>query len=43
MKKLALAALTGALLLGTAMTGAASAANVGVAMAQFDDNFLTAC
>ena len=41
MKKLALAALLGTLLMGTAMTGGASAANVGVAMAQFDDNFLT--
>ena len=41
MKKLALAALMGTLLLGTAMTGSASAANVGVSMAQFDDNFLT--
>ena len=41
MKKLALAALMGTLLIGTAMTGSASAATVGVAMAQFDDNFLT--
>lgn len=41
MKKLALAALMGTLLMGTAMTGSASAATVGVAMAQFDDNFLT--
>jgi len=41
MKKLALAALTGALLIGTAMTGTASAANIGVSMALFDDNFLT--
>jgi ABC-type sugar transport system substrate-binding protein len=40
MKKLALAALTGALLLGAA-TGSASAVTVGVSMAQFDDNFLT--
>jgi len=41
MKRYALAALTGVLLIGTAMTGPASAANIGVAMAQFDDNFLT--
>ena len=41
MKKLVTAALMGALLAGTAMTGAASAANIGVSMAQFDDNFLT--
>jgi inositol transport system substrate-binding protein len=41
MKKLALAALLGTLMLGTAMTGSAMAAHVGVAMAQFDDNFLT--
>ena len=41
MKQLALAALMGTLLIGTAMTGSASAANVGVSMAQFDDNFLT--
>ena len=41
MKQLALAALMGTLLIGTAMTGTASAANVGVSMAQFDDNFLT--
>jgi inositol transport system substrate-binding protein len=41
MKKLALAALMGTLLMGTALTGTASAANIGVAMAQFDDNFLT--
>ncbi len=27
--------------MGTALTGTASAANIGVAMAQFDDNFLT--
>ena len=40
MKKLALAALTGALLLGAA-TGSASAVTVGVSMAQFNDNFLT--
>jgi inositol transport system substrate-binding protein len=41
MKKLALAALMGTLLMGTAMTGSASAANIGVSMAQFNDNFLT--
>ena len=41
MKKLAMAALLGTLLMGTAMTGSASAANFGVSMAQFDDNFLT--
>ncbi|HVX80956.1 MAG: sugar ABC transporter substrate-binding protein [Devosia sp.] len=41
MKKLAMAALLGTLLMGTAMTGSASAANIGVSMAQFDDNFLT--
>lgn len=41
MKKLALAALLGTLLAGTAMTGSSSAANIGVSMAQFDDNFLT--
>ena len=41
MKQLALASLMGTLLIGTAMTGTASAANVGVSMAQFDDNFLT--
>jgi inositol transport system substrate-binding protein len=41
MKKLVIAALSGLLLAGTAMTGSASAANVGVSMAQFDDNFLT--
>lgn len=41
MKKLALAALLGTLLMGTAMTGSASAANIGVSMAQFNDNFLT--
>ena len=41
MKQLALAALMGTLLIGTAMSGTASAANVGVSMAQFDDNFLT--
>lgn len=41
MKKLALAALMGTLMVGTAMTGTAMAAHVGVAMAQFDDNFLT--
>jgi len=40
MKKLALAALTGALLMGAA-TMPASAVTVGVAMAQFNDNFLT--
>ncbi len=40
MKKLALAALTGALLLSGSI-GAASAANIGVSMALFDDNFLT--
>jgi inositol transport system substrate-binding protein len=40
MKKLALA-LTGALFAGAAMTGSAMAANVGVSMAAFDDNFLT--
>jgi inositol transport system substrate-binding protein len=40
MKKLALAALTGALLMGAA-TMPASAATIGVAMAQFNDNFLT--
>jgi inositol transport system substrate-binding protein len=41
MKKLMIAALTGVLLAGTAMTGGASAATIGVSMAQFDDNFLT--
>ena len=41
MKKLALAALMGTLMMGSAMTGSAYAAHVGVAMAQFDDNFLT--
>src|SRR2546430_6199116 len=41
MKKLGIAALVGPLLMGTAMTGSAMAAHVGVAMAQFDDNFLT--
>jgi len=41
MKKLALAALVGTLMMGSAMTGSAYAAHVGVAMAQFDDNFLT--
>ncbi|HTJ58737.1 MAG TPA: sugar ABC transporter substrate-binding protein [Devosiaceae bacterium] len=41
MKKLLLAGLLGALLAGPAMTGAASAATIGVTMAQFDDNFLT--
>ena len=41
MKKLAMAALLGTLLMGTAMTGSALAANIGVSMAQFDDNFLT--
>jgi inositol transport system substrate-binding protein len=41
MKRLALAALLGTLLAGTALTGSASAANIGVSMAQFDDNFLT--
>jgi inositol transport system substrate-binding protein len=40
MKKLALAALTGALLLGASIDSA-SAANIGVSMALFDDNFLT--
>src|SRR5689334_12634072 len=40
MKRLALAALTGALLLG-ASVNSASAANIGVSMALFDDNFLT--
>src|SRR5215204_4888703 len=40
MKKLALAALTGALLL-TGSISAAPAANIGVTMALFDDNFLT--
>src|SRR6478672_4564139 len=40
MKKLALAALTGALLLGGSLNSA-SAANIGVSMALFDDNFLT--
>ncbi|MBI4923479.1 MAG: substrate-binding domain-containing protein, partial [Devosia nanyangense] len=29
------------MLAGTAMTGTASAANIGVTMALFDDNFLT--
>jgi inositol transport system substrate-binding protein len=41
MKNLALSALMGALLAGTMLTGSAMAANVGVSMAQFDDNFLT--
>jgi inositol transport system substrate-binding protein len=41
MLKLATAALTGALLIGTALTGSASAATIGVTMAQFNDNFLT--
>ncbi|HVY52394.1 MAG TPA: substrate-binding domain-containing protein [Devosia sp.] len=40
MKKLALAALTGALLMGASINSA-SAANIGVSMALFDDNFLT--
>lgn len=40
MKKMALA-LTGALFAGTLMAGSAMAANVGVSMAAFDDNFLT--
>ena len=40
-KKLATAAFVGALLAGTAMTGSAWAATVGVSMAQFNDNFLT--
>jgi ABC-type sugar transport system substrate-binding protein len=41
MKKFVLAALSGVLLAGSVMAGPASAANVGVSMAQFDDNFLT--
>jgi inositol transport system substrate-binding protein len=41
MLKLATAALTGALLIGTTLTGSASAATIGVTMAQFNDNFLT--
>jgi inositol transport system substrate-binding protein len=41
MKKLFLGAVTGLLLAGTAMTGSVSAANIGVSMAKFDDNFLT--
>jgi inositol transport system substrate-binding protein len=41
MLKLVTAALTGALLIGTALTGSASAATIGVTMAQFNDNFLT--
>ena len=40
MKKMA-RALTGALFAGTLITGSAMAANVGVSMAAFDDNFLT--
>jgi inositol transport system substrate-binding protein len=40
MKKLALAALTGVLLLSGSM-GTASAANIGVSIDKFDDNFLT--
>jgi inositol transport system substrate-binding protein len=40
-KKIALAVLAGAMLAGTALAGSAQAANVGVSMAQFDDNFLT--
>jgi inositol transport system substrate-binding protein len=41
MKKLAFAAMAGVLLAGTAMSAPASAANIGVSMALFDDNFLT--
>ena len=41
MKKLVLATLAGLMLAGTAMTGSASAANIGVSIAKFDDNFLT--
>jgi inositol transport system substrate-binding protein len=41
MKKLILATLTGVMLAGTALSGQASAATIGVSMAQFDDNFLT--
>ena len=41
MKKLALVAIAGVLLAGTAMSAPASAANIGVSMALFDDNFLT--
>ena len=40
MKKLALAVLTGALLMG-ASVHSASAANIGVSMDKFGDNFLT--
>ena len=41
MHRFVIAALTGVLLAGSAMTGAASAATIGVSMAQFNDNFLT--
>jgi len=41
MKHLALSTLVGAMLAGTLLTGSATAANIGVSMAQFDDNFLT--
>ncbi len=41
MKKIAVAALLGALMTGTVMTGSAMAANIGVTMDKFDDNFLT--
>jgi inositol transport system substrate-binding protein len=40
-KKIAVAALLGALMTGTVMTGSAMAANIGVTMDKFDDNFLT--
>jgi inositol transport system substrate-binding protein len=40
-KKIVLAALLGALMTGTVMTGSAMAANIGVTMDKFDDNFLT--
>lgn len=39
MHRFVIAALTGVLLAGSAMTGAASAATIGVSMAQFNDNF----
>jgi inositol transport system substrate-binding protein len=41
MKKTMIAAFAGALLAGAAFGGTAHAANVGVSMAQFNDNFLT--
>ena len=41
MKRHALVGLATVLLASAGVAGSASAANIGVAMAQFDDNFLT--